>query len=1060
MKKLNLLILTLLTTLVGYAQEREVLISESFSPYSVGNKIAVAANNAGNYWWTTWNNSPGSTEDGVVATYSGNKCGHLIYGHDQVLLLGDQENGSYDLEFDILVPQGKHGYFNILHHFAGSNSTWAMQCYLHMTNDGQNSTHTPGHGTIHAGSSNTADIACVYDAWMHFRLNVNTDNDVAHYYYTAPGSNEVLICTWQWSLDSFGNNVVGRTLAAMNFFPPDTDAANSEFYLDNFQFTRNGGPTAPHFVITPNSINETIDVNEITSTTITVSNTGNSIGDWIGWVDFGQGGAGSQTADLYYHNGEESQGIGSFAAYSREMGIRLPATAYAGAAMGMRIVSAQYLVGSQYQAADHNYTFRIYGQGLHNQPGELLAEKTINSTAAGTWITATFDEPVYMTGQAMWATVSLEQNASEYPMSMDGGEYGEEQDGNWLSTSGNSFSHCYSAGSFGGAWLITVNCEGELIPATWATIDKTEGAIMGGQSETITLTLNTIGLGLGTNHAANLIINTNDSSSPHFEIPITLHVGQGGTYYSITATANPTNGGTVSGGGTYAQGSTCTLHATANSGYSFVKWTRNGTQVSTNPNYSFTVTGNAAYVAHFQQNTTNYTITATASPSNAGTITGAGSYASGSTCTLRATANSGYTFVNWTKNGTQVSTNPDYSFTVTGNASYVANFEPIPEEYTITVNADPANGGTVSGGGTYAEGSTCVISAMPNDGYVFENWTLNGAEVSTNPSYSFIVGRNATYVAHFAQNANQATITATAEPVEGGSVSGGGTYELGSNCTLNAVAAVGYEFVSWTLNGNQVSTDASFSFTVTGNAVYVAHFSKTVNHYTVSANVQPANAGSVIGAGTYEEGASCTLIAIANPTYTFVSWTENGAVVSTDEQYTFTVERDRNLVAVFSQGLFYTITASAGGNGSITPEGEVMVNPGEDKTFAIIPNSGCRVSKVLVDGVDVGPVESYTFRSVNANHSIRAQFSGLGVDDNTTLDLKVYPNPANDKINIQCQNMKQISILNLLGVQIGSKDVNDNHAVLSTDNLPQGIYILKVENNDGRIGYTRFILVK
>lgn len=466
------------------------------------------------------------------------------------------------------------------------------------------------------------------------------------------------------------------------------------------------------------------------------------------------------------------------------------------------------------------------------------------------------------------------------------------------------------------------------------------------------------------------------------------------------------------------------------------------------------------YVSIDVSETTTYTITATASPSNAGTITGAGSYASGSTCTLRATPNSGYTFVNWTKNGTQVSTNATYSFTVTGNGSYVANFEPIPEEYTITVNAEPASGGTVSGGGTYAEGSTCVISAMPNEGYVFENWTRNGTVVSTEPTYSIVVNRNLTFVAHFAQNANQATITATAEPVEGGSVSGGGTYELGSNCTLNAVAAVGYEFVNWTLNGSQVSTDASFSFTVTGNAVYVAHFSKIVNHYSVSANVQPANAGSVIGAGTYEEGASCTLIAIANPTYTFVSWTENGAVVSTDEQYTFTVERDRNLVAVFSQGLFYTITASAGGNGSITPEGEIIVEPGQDRAFTIIPNEGWRISKVLIDGVDMGPIPSYNFRNVHENHSIRAQFSGLGVDDNTTFDLKVYPNPANDKINIQCQNMKQVSIFNLFGVQIERKDVNDDHAVLSTDNLPQGTYILKVENNDRRIGYTRFILMK
>lgn len=559
---------------------------------------------------------------------------------------------------------------------------------------------------------------------------------------------------------------------------------------------------------------------------------------------------------------------------------------------------------------------------------------------------------------------------------------------------------------------------------------------------------------------------TQVSTNPNYSFTVTgnaayvAHFQQNTTNYTITATASPSNAGTITGAGSYASGSTCTLRATPNSGYTFVNWLENGTSVSTNATYSFTVTGNRNLVAVFDVAPTNYTITATANPSNGGTVAGGGTYASGSTCTLRATANSGYTFVNWTKNGTQVSTNPNYSFTVTGNASYVANFEPIPEEYTITVNADPANGGTVSGGGTYAEGSTCVISAMPNEGYVFENWTRNGTVVSTEPTYSIVVNRNLTFVAHFAQNANQATITATAEPVEGGSVSGGGTYELGSNCTLNAVAAVGYEFINWTLNGSQVSTDASFSFTITGNAVYVAHFSKIVNHYTVSANVQPANAGSVIGAGTYEEGTSCTLIAIANPTYTFVSWTENGAVASTDEQYTFSVERDRNLVAVFSQGLFYTITASAGANGTISPEGEIIVEPGVDKTFAIIPNSGCRIIKVIVDGVDEGPLESRTFRSIYGNHSIHAEFSGLGVDDNPTHELKIYPNPANDVLNIEGNDIKRIAVFDLLGVQLADKEINDDQAILPTSNFAQGTYILKVEFEDGSVGYSRFVVAR
>ncbi len=499
----------------------EVLIFDPFEEYTVGNKIAVEGIAAGHDWWTTWSNAPGGAEDGVVADFDGTQCGHLTYGNDQVLLLGDEENGNYDLEFDILVPEGKNGYFNILHHFAGSNSTWAMQCYLHMTNDGQNSTQAPGHGTIHAGSNGTADVPCVYDAWMHFRLNVDTDTDIARYYYTAPGEDEILVCEWQWSLDSFGNNVVGRTLGAMDFYPPE-NAATSEYYLDNFSFKKIGGESAPVLTIDPMEIHETLGEDDMTTVDVTIDNSGNSIGDWAGWLDFGQGGEGTQTTDLYYHNGEEGNGIGSSAEYLREMGIRLPATAYAGAAMGMKITSVKYYIGSQYKSADNHYTFRIYGQGLHNQPGELLAEKTLTSTQLGTWLEAEFDEDVYMTGQAMWATVELLQAANEYPMTMDGGEYGEEQDGNWLSTSGNSFSHCYSAGSFGGAWLITVNCQGELIPATWASINKTEGSIMGGQSDVITLSLNTIGLEEG-NYEATLVINTNDEELPHVEIPVTLY---------------------------------------------------------------------------------------------------------------------------------------------------------------------------------------------------------------------------------------------------------------------------------------------------------------------------------------------------------------------------------------------------------------------------------------------------------------------------------------------------------------------------------------------------------
>lgn len=215
--------------------------------------------------------------------------------------------------------------------------------------------------------------------------------------------------------------------------------------------------------------------------------------------------------------------------------------------------------------------------------------------------------------------------------------------------------------------------------------------------------------------------------------------------YNITATADPSQGGTVIGAGEYNQGASCTLTATANTGYTFVNWTKNGTQVSTNPSYTFTVTESGNYVAHFQIN--SYNITATANPTNSGTVSGTGQYNHGTSCTLTATANTGYTFTNWSENGSVVSTNASYSFTVEANRNLVANFT--ANTYTVSVTANPSNGGTVSGGGSFTHGQSCTVSATANMGYTFINWTENGAQVSSQAEYTFSVNGNRNLVAHF-----------------------------------------------------------------------------------------------------------------------------------------------------------------------------------------------------------------------------------------------------------------------------------------------------------------------
>lgn len=361
--------------------------------------------------------------------------------------------------------------------------------------------------------------------------------------------------------------------------------------------------------------------------------------------------------------------------------------------------------------------------------------------------------------------------------------------------------------------------------------------------------------------------------------------------YEITVTANPIEGGTVTGSNAYTHGSSCTVTATANPGYLFVNWMENGNLVSAESSYSFIVTGARTLVANFISN--GHEITATANPSEGGTIEGAGYYIEGGNCTLTAIAKNGYSFVNWTENGNEVSTNPVYTFTVTEDRTMVANF--IMNSYEITAALNPLEGGEIVGAGNYYEGASCTLIAMANEGYSFVNWTENGNVVSTDDTYTFTVTGARTLVANF--NINSYAITASANPTTGGVAIGGGTYTYGSSCTVTAMANEGYTFINWTENGNHISTDATFSFDVTGTRTLVANFS--LNIYTVTATANPTEGGTVTGGGIYNHGESCTLTASANEGYSFVNWTENGEVASAEAVFPFTVNCERTLVANF-----------------------------------------------------------------------------------------------------------------------------------------------------------------
>ncbi len=400
-------------------------------------------------------------------------------------------------------------------------------------------------------------------------------------------------------------------------------------------------------------------------------------------------------------------------------------------------------------------------------------------------------------------------------------------------------------------------------------------------------------------------------------------------------------------------------------------------------NTTITFVANATYgdglnpmvIEFVTDQTPRYDISASVSPANAGVVTGAGRYKEGTDCTLTATANTGYTFANWSKNGTVVSTNSTYTFEVNETATYVANFT--INTYDIAVSSEPSEYGSATGAGTYEFGSTVTLTATPNIGYIFFNWTKNGNVVSTEAEYSFTAteGVDGEYVAHFATKIY--TITATVNPAIGGAVTGAGQIQEGQTCTLVAIPNNAYNFISWTKDGVVVSTNAEYSFTVMEDAAYVANFA--IKTFAIIATAIPSTYGTVNGGGSYVYGTTCTLTATPIGDYLFANWSKDGEVLSTEPTYSFTVVDgvEGEYIARFTTSLMeVTATANPSEGGTVTGGG--YFSEGQSCTLTATPNIGYKFASWTKNGEEVSSDAVYTFNVTESGEYV-ANFNKINL---------------------------------------------------------------------------------
>ena len=341
--------------------------------------------------------------------------------------------------------------------------------------------------------------------------------------------------------------------------------------------------------------------------------------------------------------------------------------------------------------------------------------------------------------------------------------------------------------------------------------------------------------------------------------------------FSVTVSAE--EGGVATGGGSYFYGESCLVIASANEGYAFSFWTDNGEVVSYNANYIFPVTSETHLIAHFalaegniifaDVNVKAICVTNWDTDGN-----GMLSYTEAASVTslgqvFRDKANL-YSFdeLQYFTNLTSIG---NYAFY---NCSGLTSLT-FPNAVTSIGNSAFQYCGNLTGSLTFPNAVTSIGSNAFNNCSALTSITIGNSVNSIDNSAFYscsgltsliilseappILGTDAfknvsidipLFVPCGSVEAYQATegwnvfsnitgmcssgtVTVAVDPSESGTVTGGGNFDVGTFCTVNAIPNEGYGFAFWTKNGNIVSHDANYSFIVTGDSQLIAHFIST-----------------------------------------------------------------------------------------------------------------------------------------------------------------------------------------------------------------------------------------
>jgi hypothetical protein len=522
--------------------------------------------------------------------------------------------------------------------------------------------------------------------------------------------------------------------------------------------------------------------------------------------------------------------------------------------------------------------------------------------------------------------------------------------------------------------------------------------------------------------------------------------------YNISILANISTGGKTQGSGSYMNGSGCTLYAISKPGYSFANWTKNGNVVSTDANYTFTINTDQALMANFtENNASDYTIY-TSSDSRDAVITGSGRYSLGSSCTLTATANTGYTFTYWTENDNVISSDVSYTFTVNASRAIRANFT--ANNYTISGKLNSATRGSIIGDGIYTYSTTCIISAIANAGYVFTNWTENGTIVSANSNYEFTVDAAHSLVANFsavAVTVTQPTATKlsgniTVKPVTGFTYSiDGKTYQSSNefpyvsigtyNVTLkNSSDGTISSPVLVVINASGVVSANNYQIYVsnctcrdTKDGAIAVTLAKALDYTVTVTGTNSGSKQSVMFSGT-----SYNLWNLPADTYKVVFKIDFLDNYEQSFNIVVTQPEDLSVLKVGAEKSRATYTLSGGTNYHVSVNDNTTETQGDQVQVSLVP--GENKIRIYTEKLCQGVYEETIFNSENGQ-------------------ISLFPNPTTGKITIGIPGEEEsvtAEIISLSGaLQLKQKLIVQKNRLVDLDvsYFISGTYIVKVNGS-------------